>query len=651
MINTDNDASLQPDGFAELEKSVHAALETYSNVHRGSGHHSLVSTNLYEQARDIVLEYLGLPGNRYVVIFCSPGRAAALGELIEPGKYRVVSSADIGLPLGISALAVRKRALPRGIPFQTGGGTTRIISPDWAIWASGPERYEAGTPAVINVIALARALSLTRQHGKDLFRAPQYGTLTAADILYRDGLEKYTGVELLDALRQTLIGRGIKVPTTAGPRPYVNFDNSASTPTFTPVWDAVRLTWRQPPQVQQEIIREVTPLVAGFLGAPPASYDLIFTSNTTEAINLAAENLGREDGNETEPVILTTLLEHSSNDLPWRKATRSPMIRMPIDNEGFIDLKQLETLLHDYNQEHLHGKKRIRLMTVCGASNVLGVFNNLEEISRIVHKYGAQLVVDAAQMAAHRKINVEECGIDYLAFSAHKIYAPFGCGVLVVRKGLLGFSPEEMENIRRSGEENTGGIAALGKAIVLLQRAGMDLIRNEEQVLTGRILRGLAQIEGITVYGIKDPESPAFDRKGGVIVFAMKGLMSNSLARELAVEGGIGVRYGCHCAHILIKHLVGVSPSLEKFQRLIAIFFPAIKFPGLARVSLGIGNSGEDVDILIEVLKKISAGQSSKGSKQAASPHDETPAVTKKDVQQQIKEFSRNAALRVYSSL
>jgi selenocysteine lyase/cysteine desulfurase len=179
----------------------------------------------------------------------------------------------------------------------------------------------------------------------------------------------------------------------------------------------------------------------------------------------------------------------------------------------------------------------------------------------------------------------------------------------------------------------------------------MDLIRNEEQVLTGRILRGLAQVEGITVYGIKDPESPAFDRKGGVIVFAMKGLMSNSLARELAVEGGIGVRYGCHCAHILIKHLVGVSPSLERFQRLMATLIPAIKFPGLARVSLGIGNSGEDVDILIEVLKKISAGQSSKGSKQAASPHDETPAVTKKDVQEQIKEFSRNAALRVYSSL
>ncbi|TFH49988.1 MAG: aminotransferase class V-fold PLP-dependent enzyme [Bacteroidia bacterium] len=591
MITTDNNANRQPDAFAELEQGVHAALETYSNVHRGSGHNSIVSTNLYEQARDIVLEYLGLPGNRYVVIFCSPRRAAALGALLGPGKYQVVSSSDIGLPLGIRALAVKKRALPRGIPFQTGGGTTRIIAPDWAIWANAPDRFEAGTPAIINVIAFARALSLTRQHGKDIFKGPQTGKLSATDILYRDDMEKYTGQELLDALRQTLIGRSMKVPTTEGLKPYINFDNSASTPTFTPVWDAVRRTWRQSPQVQQEIIREVRPLVAGFLGAPLASYDVIYTSNTTEAINLAAENLSREDDKETETVLLTTILEHSSNDLPWRTATRYPLIRLSIDNEGFIDLNQMETLLRDYNQEYRYGKKRIRLMAVCGASNVLGVFNNLEEISRIVHKYGAQLLVDAAQMVAHRKINIEECGIDYLAFSAHKIYAPFGCGVLVARKGLLSFSPEEMELIRTSGEENTGGIAALGKAIVLLQRIGMDLIRKEEQALTGRILRGMAQVEGITVYGIRDPDSPTFARKGGVIVFAMKGLMSDSLARKLALEGGIGVRYGCHCAHILIKHLVGVSPSLEKFQRLMATLIPAIKFPGLARVSLGIGNS------------------------------------------------------------
>jgi selenocysteine lyase/cysteine desulfurase len=99
-----------------------------------------------------------------------------------------------------------------------------------------------------------------------------------------------------------------------------------------------------------------------------------------------------------------------------------------------------------------------------------GVFNNLEEISRIVHLYGTRLLVDAAQLVAHRKVEMERCGIDYLVFSAHKVYAPFGTGVMVVRKGLLNFSPEELELIRSSGEENAVGIVALGKALVLLQR-------------------------------------------------------------------------------------------------------------------------------------------------------------------------------------
>ena len=125
-----------------------------------------------------------------------------------------------------------------------------------------------------------------------------------------------------------------------------------------------------------------------------------------------------------------------------------------------------------------------------GASNVLGVFNDLAEIGRIVHRYGARLLVDAAQLVAHRKVAMESSGIDYLAFSAHKAYAPFGTGVLVARKGLLSFSPAEMERIRSSGEENVGGIAALGKALVLLQRIGLDVIQEEEQALTARALLG-----------------------------------------------------------------------------------------------------------------------------------------------------------------
>ena len=146
--------------------------------------------------------------------------------------------------------------------------------------------------------------------------------------------------------------------------------------------------------------------------------------------------------------------------------------------------------------------------------------------------------------------------------------------MLVARKGLLSFSPEEMKLIRSSGEENAAGIAALGKALVLLERIGMDVVMEEEQRLTRRALLGMAQIEGLTVFGIKDPDSPLFDHKGSVIMINLKNMMANRLARELAEQGGIGTRYGCHCAHMIIKRMVNIPPSLEKFQRILVTLFP-----------------------------------------------------------------------------
>jgi len=620
--------------FADLERGIHIALETYSNVHRGSGHNSMVSTYLYEQARDIVLEYLGLDKGKYVVIFCTPGREAALKAQLKPESYQSVSSKDIGLSLGVRALAVKRKALPRGTPFQTGGGTSRLVSPGWVIWADAPDRFEAGTPAIINVIAFARALRIIKHSGNEAFRNLIDRKLSAEEILYHDEFDEYSGRKLLDELRQTLIGRNVLVPTREGIKPYVNLDNGASTPTFTPIWNAVCRTWRQPYEVHREIIQEVRSICAGALGAPLAAYDVIFTANTTEAINLAAESLSGESEQGDEYVVINTLLEHNSNDLPWRFVPNCSLIRLQIDADGFVDLSELDKLMCEYNQNKQHGNKRIRLVAVSGASNVLGVFNKLEEISRIVHQYGARFLVDAAQMVAHRRIEMERSGIDYLAFSAHKVYAPFGTGVLVVRKGLLNFRPAEMELIRSSGEENAVGIAALGKSLLLLQRIGMDLIREEEQALTARVLRGLSQIQDLSVYGIKDPDSAGFVRKGGVIVFAFKNIFSNKVARELAERRGIGVRYGCHCAHILIKHLVGVGPVLERFQRLIATLFSKISFPGLARVSLGIQNSEEDIDTLIRVLSNI-----------ARQPRSQT----RTDIQQQMNDFVSTAAQRVYT--
>jgi selenocysteine lyase/cysteine desulfurase len=626
--------------FADLERGIFSALETYSNVHRGSGHFSMVTTQLFEQARDIVLEYLGLNKGNYVVIFCTPLRAKVFIRQLPPQSYQIFSSRDFGLSLGATVLAVKRNKLPKGIPFHAGGGTARLISKDWIIWARSPDKFEAGTPAIINIIAFAKALRMIKFSGKDIFLNTPAEKLTATEILYHDDLEKFSGRKLLDELRKTLIGGDVQVPTTEGLRTFINLDNSASTPTFTPVWKAFQQAYRQPVQIQQEIIQKVKTICAEFLGAPLAEYDMFFTSNTTEAINLVSESLSREADDTTETVVVNTLSEHSSNDLPWRIIPNCSLVTLAVNDEGFADLNELEKQLIAYNQKALFGAKRLRLVAVSGASNVLGVCNNLEEISRMVHQYGARLLVDAAQLIAHRKINMEQCGIDYLAFSAHKVYAPFGSGMLVARKGLLKFNAEEFDLIRTSGEENAGGIAALGKALVLMQRIGMDLIQEEEQTLTARALRGMAQIEGLEIYGIKDPETSVFSHKVGVIPFALKSKMATQVGKELAHYGGIGVRTGCHCAHIIVKHILHVGPGLEKFQKLIVTLFPKLSLPGIARVSLGIGNSESDVDQLIQVLEKI-AGKPQSQSK------DAKPAQVKK----QMNDFAGKVAGKVYGQL
>ena len=649
MKTIENTNDVQAEAYTELERGVYAALETYSNVHRGSGHNSMVSTHLFEQARDIVLEYMGLSKNKYTVIFCTPRRAAILKTKLEPESHQTISSQDIGLSIGVSAVAVKRKTLPKGAPFQTGGGTTRLISKNWVIWADVPDKFEAGTPAIINIIAFAKALRLIQQYGKDIFKNTVDEKRSVTEILYQDELEKYSGQELLNELKQTLIGKNILVPTVEGAKPFINFDNSASTPTFIPIWNAFRQTCRQTVDVKKEIIDEVKTIIAKMLNAPLADYDVVFTSNTTEAINLVAESLSNESDKSNKPVVVNTFLEHSSNDLPWRMISDSSLIRLSIDADGLFDLNELEKLLNEYNNKCLYGSKRIKIVAVSGASNVLGICNNLKEISRIVHQYGAKLLVDAAQLVAHRKENVEEAGIDYLAFSAHKVYAPFGCGVLLVRKGLLNFNSNELELIKSSGEENVGGIAALGKALVLLQRIGMDIIQKEEQTLTELALRGMGKITDLKIYGIKDPDSPMFVNKIGVIVFSLKNMMPNNVAKELALQRGIGVRYGCHCAHIIIKHLLNVSPFLERFQKLISTLFPKLRFPGVVRVSIGIENNIEDVHILINILDKIAKKPLTSTEKHTTSTDSKEPNLTKAIVKQQMNDFAKASALKVYS--
>jgi selenocysteine lyase/cysteine desulfurase len=243
------------------------------------------------------------------------------------------------------------------------------------------------------------------------------------------------------------------------------------------------------------------------------------------------------------------------------------------------------------------------------------------------------LLVDGAQMVAHRAVDLAGLDIDYFAFSGHKVYAPFGTGALVARRGLLTFAPAEMEAIRASGEENIGGIAALAKALILLRRIGFDVIQADEQALTARALRGMATVAGMKVRGLKNPASPRFAQKGGVIAFDLGNILTDRIARALAERHGIGVRWGCHCAHLGIKNMLRIPRPIETLQRGIVTLAPKISLPGVVRVSFGLENTEEDVDALVAALAQIAAHRPGGSS----------------ELNGQMDHFTAQAAERVYA--
>jgi selenocysteine lyase/cysteine desulfurase len=448
------------------------------------------------------------------------------------------------------------------------------------------------------------------------------------EILYNDELNGITGKELYDKLSALKIGNGILVPTPEGDRPFVNLDYAASTPAFMPVWNAWKQALVQNESVQHDLIHETRKICCDFCEAPADEFDIFFTANTTESLNIVARNITRNT-QAGHAVVLTTILEHTSNDLPWR-LSGAKVIRAGINKEGLIDLQEMEALLRSYNLNNEFPGERINVVSISGASNVLGVFNPIEAIGQIVHRYGAVLVVDAAQLAAHSAISMKEKGIDCLSFSAHKVYAPFGCGVLIIRKGLLNEN-NEIENLRSAEIKNAAGIAALGKALVLLKRIGLDQIFKEEQELTAWLLKEMAEIKKVTVYGIKDSTSPAFPLKGSVIPFSVDGIMADQVARELA-SSGIGIRSGCHCAHILVKHILGVGPGLARFQRVLVTLFPRLKLPGVARISFGIGTTRHEAEVFLNALRRMASAPRNLQYKKFTAQMNSFVAKTREDI-------------------
>lgn len=599
--------------FSELEKSIYEALRTYSNVHRGSGYKSQVTTTAYEESRKVVLNYLKLPPTKYLVVFCTPYKASLLIDTLQEDDYKEINNQHTGLKLGVVAFTIKKTALRKITPVHVGGGSAKLMAKNWVIWAKNPDKFEAGTPQIINVIALAKALKLMQTYGENIFK-DDIAEQKSIDELFSDKLNKYTGTELLEELRKTIIGNDITVDTNKGKDNYLNLDNSASTPAFKPVWDTFKAILKQPEHQQITAIKEAEKICMRFFNAQTDSYDIFFTANTTEGINIVAKNISRNIKTEHEAVILSSLAEHSSNDLPWRKVKNHLVARIGITPEGAIDLMELEHVLQNFNEKNEYGNKRIKLVAINGASNVLGFCNDIKAIASIAHRYGAKIMIDAAQLAPHRKIDIEGCDIDYLVLSGHKIYAPFGSGIVIARKELLNYPSNKMDAIKESGYANPAGIAALAKSLSLLERVGMNIVSKEELALTKKLLKGLSVIPNAKVYGITDTASEKFNRKLGVIPFLLDKKMANRIAKDLSNQNGIGIRYGCHCAHILVKHILGVSPGLEKFQKIMLTLLPVIQLPGVARISLGIENTEKDIERTIDALHQLALQYNSKSS-------------------------------------
>lgn len=434
-------------------------------------------------------------------------------------------------------------------------------------------------------------------------------------------MEKWT----IGRIKDAVVGNDKRVPVISGEeRRYINFDNAASTPTLIPVMETIRsfMDWYSSihrgtgfkSQLSTHFYEQSRETVRKFFNIRDEEHTIIFGKNATEAINKLARRMPVEE----DSVILVSKMEHHSNDLPWRMRAR--VVHINVDSLGKLDLSDLKEKLDYYG-------KRVRLVALTGASNVTGYINPIHEIAEMVHACGAEIMVDAAQLAPHRAIDMKPQDdprhIDYLTFSAHKIYAPFGMGVLIANResfekgdpDYVGGGTVSMVSVdhvfwadvpekEEAGTPNVVGAIALAKALQVVQEIGMDAIAEHEARLTAYALKHLKKIPGIALYGsVKEEEAP--DRLG-VISFNMENKPHALVAAMLNYESGIGMRNGCFCAHPYLKCLLGVNEaeSMELEDRI--LHHDRSTIPGAVRMSFGMYNTEEEVNTVIEALGRIS---------------------------------------------
>ncbi len=399
----------------------------------------------------------------------------------------------------------------------------------------------------------------------------------------------------------------------------INFDNAATTPPLKKVDEFIYENMMMYGSVGRgghkssyctkayEVSREE---VLDFFGLTPNDgYEVIYVKNTTEGINLLATLLCNRNHNK----ILTTRMEHHANDLPWRNVAQ-PFYAEVDENTGKLEIDTLEDRLKK-------AQGTIKYVSVTGASNVTGYITPIHEIAKLVHQYGAKLIVDAAQLVAHREINIKgktkDENIDFLVFSGHKMYAPFGSGVVIASKQMLEECPPFLKGggtvsfvldndvyykdtpyKDEAGTPNFLGVMAVVAAMTVLKKISFEAIQAHEEMLRNHLLLGLKQISKVILYGDYLEQN-----RVGVIPFNIQGMHQDKVGEFLQDKRGIAVRTGCFCAQPYVMRLLGINNE-ERYKYLVN---PKLEKPGMVRASFGLYNTIEEVDEFLNVIEMMVA--------------------------------------------
>lgn len=361
-------------------------------------------------------------------------------------------------------------------------------------------------------------------------------------------------------------------------------------------------------QKASDLFDQVTDTILNFVGGEPSGNEIVYTVNTTTAIDIASYLMRGQEG-----VTLVTGMEHHSNDLPHRRSGGT--LRVRVLEDGMLDYNDLE--------EKLRGN-RVKLVAVTGASNVTGYTPDIHGIARMAHAHGARILVDAAQLLAHKKIdlrpNSAEDHIDFLAAAGHKAYAPFGAAFLIAPSDICNASTsyipgggtvkfvtgdnavwaEGHEKIV-GGTPNIPGVIALGKGLEWLQSIGMEWVREHEVELLHVMEQGLAGIEGVIPLGAIPAE-----QKLGVLSFNIDGYHHEDASRLLNDRFGIATRNGCFCAHPYLAHLLSCT-NADSIRSRVESGDESLVLPGAVRATIGIFNNREDIDALVSAVRTLAS--------------------------------------------